>query len=305
MTKNDQIMKEITINELNELLDECTSPWEYRDILKEYEDRTLTGTAEDFHNLSVQLARHKLYTEACQVLEKGLSFPQYAKDVDLIADYLIYGIKCECFSKCEVYYQRLLEIPRRRWKWRAYDFSVDYLMIKAEDISNDAELDKAIEEMHQIATQYMESYPDSEGGYVVKASIYNFCNDTKNAQEVLQKAVENINRAPKCSLKLADIAFDKGEYNQARAYLEKAKQFAIGKESSISQSYVYYLDFICLATMLSDASVSLDDLKVKELKSLYEQAVIVLDQNASDSSWLETIEQQYQMLKAKLGLVDE
>ena len=305
MTKNDQIMEEITINELNEKLDECTSPLEYRDTLKSFEDRALTGTAEDFHNLSVQLARHRLYTEACRVLEKGLSFPQYAKDVDLIADYLIYGIKCDCFSKCEVYYQRLLEIPRRRWKWRAYDFSVDYLMKRAENISNDTELDKAIEEMHQIATQYLESYPDSEGGYVVKASIYSFCNDTKNAQAVLQKAVENINRAPKCSLKLADIAFDKGEYNQARAYLEKAKQVAIGKESSISQSYVYYLDFICLATMLSDASVSLDDLKVKELKCLYEQAVIVLDQNASDSSWLETIEQQYQMLKAKLGLVDE
>lgn len=305
MTRNDQIMEEITINELNELLDECTSPLEYRETLKKFEDRALTGTAEDFHNLSVQLARHKLYTEACQVLEKGLSFPQYEKDVDLIADYLIYGIKCDCFSKCEVYYQRLLEIPRRRWKWRAYDFSVDYLMKRAENISSDAELDKAIEEMHQIATQYLESHPDSEGGYVVRASIYSFCNDTKNAQDVLQKAVENINRAPKCSLKLADIAFDKGEYDQARAYLEKAKQFAIDKESGISQSYVYYLDFICLATMLSDASVSLDDLKVKELKSLYEQAVIVLDQNASDSSWLETIEQQYQRLKAKLGLTDE
>jgi tetratricopeptide (TPR) repeat protein len=178
-------------------------------------------------------------------------------------------------------------------------------MKKAENISNDDELDKAIAEMHQIATQYLESHPDSEGGYVVKASIYSFCNDMKNARDVLQKAVDNINRAPKCNLKLADIAFDKGEYDQARAYLEKAKQFAIGKDSSISQSYVYYLDFICLANILHEPSVSLDDMKAKELKSLYEQTEIVLNQNEADSSWLETVEQQYQMLIAKLGLADE
>ena len=145
MTKQNNIENEITIEEIIDELSNCINAGEYRQFMIEIiQNKKLSGTASDFHNLAVELSRKNLYELACRVLEIGLSFSPYANDVDLLADFLVYGIKCGKETECEKYFNLLSQIPKRRWKWRAFDFSVDYLQQKAERIHDDSELDNAI-----------------------------------------------------------------------------------------------------------------------------------------------------------------
>lgn len=51
----------------------------------------ISGSADAWHNLCVVLAQCDLYNLACITLERGLDF--YPKSVDLLADYLQYGME--------------------------------------------------------------------------------------------------------------------------------------------------------------------------------------------------------------------
>ena len=78
------------------------------------------GGPDDFHNLAVTLGRSGYDELACDILEKGLTLFPY--DVDLLADYLIYGIDCERMDACEEYYQTLWKVPQSEWTWRGFAF---------------------------------------------------------------------------------------------------------------------------------------------------------------------------------------
>ena len=294
------MMESITIQEIREALQDCTSPSEYRDIICQFlQNYNLTGTAEDFHNLSVELSRQKLYELACAILEIGLNLEQYARDVDLLADYIVYGIKCGEETKSDVFFNKLSQIPKRRWKWRAFDFSVDYLQQKAEKILDDDELDKAIDTMLHIAREYRKYYPHTEGSYVVEAGIYKFINNLEGEENILKEALEKIMRTPQCSLRLADIAFERGEYEQARIYLKNAKVSGLGKESHINIYYVYYLDIMCLVSILTPKNVTTDE--IKELYSLFTQAEKLMSPENSPSDLYEILQQQICLFEVKTG----
>lgn len=63
---------------------------------------TFIGDIDDFHNVAVTFAKIDLYDMACLYLEKGLELFPYS--VDLLADYIIYGLSCGNIEKCSKYY---------------------------------------------------------------------------------------------------------------------------------------------------------------------------------------------------------
>lgn len=299
MTNLNDIENEITIEEVSSELSICTTAPEYREfMLQVLQKKTLTGTSGDFHNLAVELSRKNLYELACRVLEIGLSIKQYSMDVDLLADYLVYGIKCGKESQCEKYFELLSQIPKRRWKWRAFDFSVDYLQQKAERILDDDELDKAVESMLEIAKSYRHYFPESEGSYVVEAQIHRFVNDFDKEEQVLKESVMNIKRAPQSNLRLADNAFARGEYELSRTYLQGAKISGFGRQSRINMCYVFYLDVMCLISILQ--SKEIDAAEINELYGLFAEAeMLMTSENASD--FLAIIEQQIHLFEKRTG----
>ena len=297
MTKQNNIENEITIEEIIDGLSNCINAGEYRQFMIEIiQNKMLSGTASDFHNLAVELSRKNLYELACRVLEIGLS--PYANDVDLLADFLVYGIKCGKETECEKYFNLLSQIPKRRWKWRAFDFSVDYLQQKAESILDDAELDNAITFMLEITKAYRYYFPNSEGSYVVESQIHRFVNKFDEEERVLKEAVKKVKHAPRSNLRLADNAFERGEYELSRSYIKAVKLTGIGKQSNVNLCYVYYLDTMCLIMILQSKQVTPSE--INELYSLFAEAEMLM--NSEDSlEFLKVIEQQIHLFEKRTG----
>ena len=88
------------------------------------------GTSMDFHNFGVECARRNAEELACDYLERGLN--KYPTSVDLLADYIKYGMVCDRLDKCGEYYSILMGISKNIWNWRAFRFSIDYLMTELE-----------------------------------------------------------------------------------------------------------------------------------------------------------------------------
>lgn len=303
----DRLSSQITIQEVIDELRNYDDTSEYRSFIVEIlGTRTLTGSASDYHNLTVSLTKKDLYDVACNVLEIGLSNPGYSKDVDLLADYLIYGIKCGREESCERYYQTLLRIPKCRWKWRAFNFSIDYLLHKAEALESEKELIIARKEMLQLINAYKKYFPSSEDCYVSESEIYSFMNQRTKEKDCLLLAYNKISRAPQASLHLADIAFEEGNYKEARDYLSKAKITGIGKNSRINLKYVYYLDMMCLISILHEKELKdreSSPYEREDIEELYrnysESETILSDEN---SGFSEILSQQIEIFEKKTGI---
>ena len=84
----------------------------------------ISGSADAWHNLCVVLAQCDLYNLACITLERGLDF--YPKSVDLLADYLQYGMECGQGERCKAVCKTLVKIPKFFWTWRGYRFLIGY-----------------------------------------------------------------------------------------------------------------------------------------------------------------------------------
>ena len=303
----ERLSSQITIQEVINELRNYDDANEYRNYLVEIlSTRILTGDSTDYHNLTVSLTKKDLYDIACNVLEIGLSNPGYSKDVDLLADYLIYGIKCGREEHCEEYYQTLLRIPKCRWKWRAFNFSIDYLLHKAEALESEKELISSRKEMLQLINAYKKYFPSSEDCYVSESEIYSFINQRAKEKECLLIAFNTISRAPQASLHLADIAFENGNYKEARDYLSKAKITGIGKNARINIKYVYYLDMMCLISLLHEKELKDSDsphYEKEDIEELYrnysETETILSDEN---SGFSEILSQQIEIFEKKSGI---
>ena len=115
------------------------------------------GDADDWHNFAVDIAREDLYDLACDLLECGLSI--YPKNIDLLADYLQYGTSCGRVENCKSFYKVLSKIPKIRWGWRGYSFSVSYLTYLWERSDSEKELEKLQEEMLGLAAAFRKNLP--------------------------------------------------------------------------------------------------------------------------------------------------
>ena len=197
------------------------------------------GDADDWHNFAVDIARKDLYDLACDILECGLSI--YPKNIDLLADYLQYGTSCGRIENCKLFYKVLSKIPKIRWGWRGYSFSVSYLTYLWERSDSEKELDKLQEEMLSIAATFRKNLPFDEESYRCEADIYKLLHKNKEEEEVLRLALKNIKIAPKCALRLADLLFERGEYEEALPLIQRGLLDAMQTQRSVNEGYLYFL----------------------------------------------------------------
>ncbi len=209
------------------------------------------GDEDDFHNLSVTYAREEDYANACDILEKGLEYYPYS--IDLLSDYLSYGTHCNRFKRCEEIYKKLIEV-RKRWNWRAYQFSIDYLIKR---LSIDPTLN--IEDIKELVEEFIEKMPDIEESYITKADYIKTFEDNKeknNFLAVLEYAVSKdcmIQRTPKCDLKLADYYYNLGnDLEKANELIERCKRNSIESQLSVNRRYVYLLSALCKMCLYYD-----------------------------------------------------
>ena len=102
--------------------------YQKEDIFDEWDENHIEfeGSNAEFHNFVSTIVELGYYDRACEVLKEGIN--QYPNDTDLLADYLAFGKMCNKITECDKYYNILDSIPDKKKTWRAFSFSIDYLI---------------------------------------------------------------------------------------------------------------------------------------------------------------------------------
>lgn len=258
----------------------------------------VVGSVDDFHNFAVSFSRKDDYETACNILDKGLE--QFPKAVDLLADYLQNGVNCNRFKQCEECFNKLLKIPMMRWTWRGFSFSIDYMQIMADNIEDDNELIEWKNKMLEMAENYHKFYTYSEDVFLAKADIFQYFNDREKEIEILNTALEQIKNCPKCALRLADIFFEKGEYDKALEYIERCKYSSIQTQEKINQGYMYYLSGLCKVAQMHQLA-SYENEKLVE--DIYCDFSIAEKLKMNFSSYKKVMDRQIHILESKSGIL--
>lgn len=224
------------------------------------------GTSADFHNVSVECARRNAEDVACDYLERGLN--KYPTSVDLLADYIKYGVVCDRIEKCSEYFVALNEIPKKNWNWRAFRFSIDYLMIQMERENRGVEIKQT---MLALAEEFRQYIPNDENGYLVQSEIHNKFNEKELEIAILEEAVAKLPKAPKSLLRLADIYYSQGRLEDTLTTLCRCELDSLEPQMGVNQGYLYYLDGLCqsnilLKQMTNDMLEERDVIREKTLK---------------------------------------
>lgn len=242
-----------------------------RNLVKRFvqKDLKVFGTADHYHNIAVTYAQKEMNDCACDILQVGIDDIPYA--VDLIADYIHYGMLGGQRDKCEEMFLRLKSITRRRWNWRAYSFSIDYLIDKCKYINNESEQEEIKRETLELAKQFIATEKTNreylDQAYFDKAAVYAEFGDKKNEYKALEEGFNEMTSSSKCALRLADIAFSKGDYEDA---IKKLKHCCnrIKPQPDIKGNYAYLLLALSKTTKLfEEENISQD--KEEQVKSIY------------------------------------
>lgn len=234
-------------------------------LLSEENKGAINGSADDFHNFSVTIIRlANDYETALEIVQNGLGI--HATNTDLLADAIRYGYNCGKYVNCEEWYRILEKISKKLWTWRAFSFSIDYLLDKLSSLtdSTEANVDTEINYIIELTKEYQKYMPNEEDGRISEYEIYNETNQKEKAMNVLKTANGELKYCPRCWLRYADILMEKGNYEEAEPIIRKLRTKPI-TASEVNFSYVYYLDGLCKLSRMLDE----DDYQEENIKKIY------------------------------------
>ncbi|MBQ8298270.1 MAG: hypothetical protein IJX99_00065 [Clostridia bacterium] len=249
------------------------------------------GDESMYHNLGVTLVSRNLYSLACDVIKHGID--RIPNSVDLLADYIKYAGKCNKYEECQKAYNAIKKISKARWNWRAFSFSIDYLLslLKLYDEASH-EYKSCFDELNVLAEEFVSYLPGKETAYMSKAEVHREFNRTQEEISVLEEALKNIKVAPKCSLRLADLYFEAGEYNKTLELLEQCKIAALEPQHGVRVGYLYLLSALCNIALFYSMKEAEDSNKRKKLElEIYSDAEIVNETLAGTK-----LQEQFQMV---------
>lgn len=254
-------MEEIKVSDSTDLYSYNMLNQFIKDLVEQEE---LCGDANDFHNFAVELARENQEQLACLLIERGLK--QFPSNVDLLSDYLQYGISIGREKECDEAFEKLMKIPNNRWTWRGFSFSINYLQHILDDVSDNSEqIEELKNRIIKIADDYVKFLPYSEEGYRAKARVYSSIKGNPNAElEILKGCLSAVKVCPKSALRSADIYFERGQYEDALDCVDRAIRDANQTQGSINEGYVYYLSGLCKMSMLGTSGLNETEESEKE-----------------------------------------
>lgn len=242
-----------------------------------------SGDADDFHNFSVTLVRKSEYGLACRVLDCGLA--RFPGNVDLLADFLQYGVNCDRTAECKQYYKKLVRIPRRRWSWRGFAFLIEYLKYEMERSASEKEIAAKEAEMLSVVADFRAFYPYSEETYRVEANVYKALNRQDKELETLQTGLQLVKVAPKCALRCAEVLLERGRYAEAAETIARGIRDANQMQNNVNEGYSHYLRALCQIAMAQNSEKVLSETEVRSIYLDFNSALRKL----KDASYVEII----------------
>lgn len=251
----------------------------------------------------------------CMYLEKGLQMRKMEGNIDLLADYIKYTDAADdnTLDKAQIYYEKLCRISRKRWNWRAYEFSIDYLLfsldIDSEKRENDADIYKKIIKHANDYRKHFEEHPKRDRAYYTLANVYSSRNEHKKMLNLLTKALQNGRKMPLCAMKLAEYYFKIGNYIKTREYIELCKVMEIDMDQDMKFGYPYLISALC---MMVDVYMELgtwkhrSDQEKRDIISLitenYDAAIIAF---GDKDPHIKEVKKQLDVLRTSLGIQNQ
>lgn len=299
MKKNlKQLRNEFIRHVIERDLDNFFSEWDDNDL--EFE-----GTPDEFHNFTTELARAGYYGRACSVLEKGIM--QYGMNTDLLADFLNYGIKCGKIDKCEEFYQQLDQINDRKKTWRAFDFSIDYLLFKIGEENDDDIIIQLKEKALSLVERFKKTLPTEELAYLAEYQIYESSFDKATGLQKLALFLNDNNRtakvAPKCHLRYIDEMLEIGEYEEVISYANDGAAEAAQEQEGVDTGYFFYALALAKDALWLKADKGKPNVDKEEATTIlryYQTAYDTLDENKT--SYFKVIAKRYKIIANIAGL---
>lgn len=258
------------------------------------------GSPAEYHNAAMRLRKLQgSRSAALDVLREGLAI--YPHDVDLLADALLcaptgnpnlWAREGDVNPRYAEDFFRLLLEEKDRWGWRAFDFSIDYLLDrKLSVMANEADVKGVKEEALFLSEQFTKQFPRTERSWTAYIKVLTESGNRDAAFNVLYSLIEEPDDDKKniplgqCCLRYADLLFEDGEYERAIRACKRGIQYLAMPQPSARVGYLVLLEALSYDALMHRDSIDGDSpeqafgdrAKVGALFSLYETAYVLLD----------------------------
>jgi len=281
-----------------------------RNLAKLITDESLTvfSDSNDYHNLAVDYARQDLFDCAIWILKRGLK--KYPLAPDLLADTILYGKESGQLEECENALSSLLLVDKESWGWRAYSFTIDYYLDKINRLPKGPDRNKLKEEIHKLADEFIEYSqrdPDAvDRAYCKKAEVLKEIGGEGDQEKYLMEGYNKYPSAPQCSLRLADMMFERGEYSKVLDYLQKCKYAINNPQPDINPAYVYLLYAMSKTSKLMiDTPDGNYDEKQFEIAGIYKDFHTAIKSFSINQTYENAARRTIRMLEIQTGIRDK
>lgn len=291
-----------SIHDANILLQQNMHPGgaAYRKKLVDYitdpRNRVLSK-CDIYHNFIMDLFRVGDYDLGLKVCEFALTFAPYHRD--MLGDAIQACGHTSQWEKGDEYLKRAMEIPKGRWSFRLFLYSINYLKNKMAAYSTD---DILYEQALTLADEFIKYLPFDEHGYDQKAEILLAMNHRSEAIEVLQEAIFNTHPdeqdstsilvTAQCCVTLLGILDDSSDYDLIINVCNQGLRNTTQSQPSANIGYFIYRKALAL-----DAKAHKEEFQIpatiNQALKFYQSAY---DLN-EDRDYGRTIEQRYAALR--------
>lgn len=269
------------------------------DLLAAVQTDNLVGDEDDWHNFSINFAQRGDFISACKVLNMGLI--QHINAVDLLADFLKYGMSCGELEKCAEYNERLSNMPSVIMTWRGFDFSIDYLLALVQQSGSQSEIDALRTKIDDRVEKFINRYPYEEQAYLARAEVFLAFGEFDSATQTLSDAMMKF-AAPKCCLKYADMMLPRGMFDEVIKAAQLGISYSAQEQAGVNVAYLFYLSALAKDGKLhkEGGDAYNDETRIKDIFLDYRLAQTSFDENRS--AYLENLRNRTTMLSLKTGI---
>ena len=272
----------------------------YRRKLVEYivnpENRVLSE-CENYHNFIMDLFRVGDYDLALKVCDFALA--QAPLNRDMLGDAIKACGDSSQFEKGDKYLEHAMKIPRERWTFRLFLYSVDFLKTKLKANPLD---DNLYTQAHSLADDYIKYLPFDEHGYNQKAELYLLMNQREKAISELKRYIFETQPDEKdskselitaqCCVTLLNILDDSNNYDFIIEICERGLRNTTQEQPSAAIGFFLYRKALALDAKAHDEKFKVPNTITMALR--FYQAAYDLNQ---DRGFGDTIAKRYAVLR--------
>lgn len=244
--------------------------------------QTQVGNSDQFHNFAATLGGNGFDNLACDVLDCGLA--RFPMNVDLLADYLIYGIDCERLDQCAAHFATLESIEQSEWTWRCFAFGIAYMNRLRDCFATMAEeRNHYKKKAAELARAYKRHLPYEEGGYRETAKL--MAKKPDAMLKMLNDALSNelLGSCPTCAFEKAELLFKQKKYEEAHEAIDRSLEDSINQtQGGVKENYLLFLRGLCDYALLLQgirAGTPIKEERVLGIYADFNKALRELDEN--------------------------